>query len=210
MSVRIWLHEQRDAETERMALRSRMLLEQRGHAVAGEDADAVIGNRSSYTELIGSQSRQLVLHARFLVERRQLYSEIGIGDHRGLKMFERLVDKPERNSQRRSDEFRFVGGFVQRHGQQTALFVAQADSGIRKPVVVDGEPQIGGEVERSGSCSGRPAPASPKRRSGRIPQFLIQKPFLFGGIAAVIDADELRKAEFAAVKKVEISHARTS
>jgi hypothetical protein len=37
----------------------------------------------------------------------------------------------------------------------------------------------------------------------RIPQFLIQKPFLFGGIAAVIDADELRKAEFAAVKKVE-------
>ena len=78
MSVRIWLHEQRDAETERMALRSRMLLEQRGHAVAGEDADAVIGNRSSYTELIGSQSRQLVLHARFLVERRQLYSEIGI------------------------------------------------------------------------------------------------------------------------------------
>ena len=119
-----------------------MLLEQRGHAVAGEDADAVIGNRSSYTELIGSQPRQLVLHARFLVERRQLYPEIGIGDHRGLKMFERLVDKPDRNSQRRSDEFRFVGGFVQRHGQQTALFVAQADSGIRKPVVVDGEPQI--------------------------------------------------------------------
>ena len=38
----------------------------------------------------------------------------------------------------------------------------------------------------------------------RIPQFLIQKPFLFGGIAAVIDADELRKAEFAAVKKVEL------
>ena len=61
-----------------MALRSRMLLEQRGYAVAGEDADAVIGNRSSHTELIGSQPRQLVLHARFLVERRQLYSEIGI------------------------------------------------------------------------------------------------------------------------------------
>ena len=73
MSVRIWLHEQRDAETERMALRSRMLLEQRGYAVAGEDADAVIGNRSSHTELIGSQPRQLVLYSVFFVERRVVY-----------------------------------------------------------------------------------------------------------------------------------------
>ena len=81
MSVRIWLHEQRMPKLN-VWPPVRMLLEQRGYAVAGEDADAVIGNRSSHTELIGSWPRQLVLHARFLVERRlPLYSEIGIGRH---------------------------------------------------------------------------------------------------------------------------------
>ena len=104
-----------------------------------------------------------------------------------------------------SDEvtnFDLSAGSSSATGGETALFVAQADSGIRKPVVVDGEPQIGGESRASGSCSGRPAPASPEAAQwNEFPEVSDPENPLRGHSRRNRTPTSFRKAEFAAVKK---------